>query len=307
MNDTNKSFSFRRVGCLLSYSFREWREWYLYLPLGCLLIGLSHIIHSIYVLNPRRIESGQPYDIVNVSNFMDNAGGFNIIFILFLVLMCSMMLAKFKHKGKSSFYRSMPTTALEKMISLFMEFLIIIFLIVSMKILSLILDGIICTIYNYNEWKDILPAIKDFFTPELSIRNGEVSFGFRSYRLLDENWVSNKWFIRGVSFNDFLYKVIFFFLFPVSMISNTNRNRTKSKISSFRMSKGLYIIIISSFIILNFILASKFREIFGMIFGYGPWCYNYEYGWMIQTFVLLAWLSYWLCYMYSGIKRGEAK
>jgi hypothetical protein len=202
----------------------------------------------------------------------------------------------------------MPTTALEKIISLFIEIIIMAFLIVLMQLLSLILDGIVCSIYNYNEWKDILPAIKDFFTPELSIVNGMVSFGYGRYMILEESWLSNKWFIWGVSLNKYLYTSIFVFLFCFALILTKNRVRTNIRI--FSMTKGLKIlniIFFSSLIIGLLIFAGNHEDFFGMIFGFGPWCYNYEYGWIIQTFVLLLWISHWLFFMYRAIKDGEAK
>ena len=303
MNDTYKSFSLRRVGCLLSYSFKEWKEWYIYLPLGCLIIGISHILNSIYVVNPKSIEYNDPIHFMNVSNYIHDSWGFYIIYILVLVFVVFQMLSKFIKKGDSTFYRSIPTTALEKMISFFIEILIMVLLVVSMKLLSLVLDGIACAIYNYNEWTDILPAIKDYFTPVLGIDvSGKASFGFNFYKIIDESWKSNGWFVWGVSFN----KKLAFVSLIILVIAALCLIKKPKRITS-RMSKVLYII--DFLICWGIIIFSSYlnKDILRMIIGFGPWCYNYEYGWMIQTFVLLLWTSFWLFVMYVGIKRGESR
>lgn len=310
MKDLNNKFSIRRVACLLSYSFKEWKEGFVYLPLACLIIGITHILYSIAIGNPNSIDNNDPSSFINVTNYYENVWGFNIIWIIFLVFIFFQLFSIIKKKEKSTFYRSIPSTASEKFCSLITEYLFIIFLIITIHIFCIFLDGIVCTLYGYNEWSDILPAIKSYFTPELKIDNGLVDFGFGSGKLLDESWMNDRLFIWGVSFNSKMMYLLFFITLLMSSISrSTNPLVTSSKrwIKNIAMARTISLIIGISIAVVMILIFANYQDAFLFVFGFGPWCYNNEYGWIIQAIVLLLWLYFNLSIMYNGIKKGEAR
>ena len=312
MNDLNNKFSIIRVRCLFSYYSKQWKESFLYLPLAYLSIGLLHIIHSVLIGNPKSIDNNDLSAFVNVTNFYDKAFGLQIFKVAFLVFLFFQLFSIIIKKEKSTFFRSVPVTAFEKFSFLMLEYLYVLLLVVFIHIFCIFLDGTVCALFGYNEWSDILPAIQSYFTPKLELANdGSVIFvnSMQSANLLEESWMNNKMFVFGVSLNRKIYYSFYLFLF-ISIISN---KKIHIEISEYKnISKWLFASIPIITIVLIIFFSSKIKgmgllEIIGMSFGYGPWCYNLEYGWMIQTLVLMMWIFLWLKMMYKGIKNGEAK
>jgi hypothetical protein len=308
MNDLNNKFSIRRVMCLFSYYSKQSKEMFLYLPLIYLFIGIFYIIRSVWITNPDSILNNDPSIFVNVTNFYEQSWRriFMFVFYFFFIFQFFSIITK---KERSTFFRSIPATALEKFSFLILEYIYIILLVISIHIFCIFLDGMVCALYGYNEWSDILPAIQSYFTPELHIlNNGNVDFGLISGKLLDESWMDDNFYVWGVSFRREMIS-LFYILFPIGIISSSKYHlviseKQKKKIKSNSYYRIQSIIMNIFFIILIFYFWSK-MEANGFIFG--SWCYNYKYGWAYLTLVMFMMNVYWIYLMYVGIKNGEAR
>ena len=309
MNDINDKFSIRRVMCLFSYYSKQWKEGFLYFPLAYLFIGILHIIRSVWISNPDSIVNNDPSIFINVTNFYEEAWGLRMLKIAFAFFVLFQFFSIISKKEKSTLFRSIPATALEKFSFLMLEYLYIILLVISIHIFCIFLDGMVCALYGYNEWSDILPSIQSYFTPELHIlNNGNVDFGLISGKLLDESWMDDNFYVWGVSFRREMIS-LFYILFPISVIASSKYHlviseKQKKKIKSNSYYRIQSIIMNIFFIILIVYFWSK-MEANGFIFG--SWCYNYKYGWAYFTLVMFLMNVYWIYLMYVGIKKGEAR